>query len=124
MLVGFALVALGLSFIGLFGLAAFMAANRTREIGIRKVMGANSGQIVRMLLWQFSTPVFWGLLVAVPVSYLASETYLNFFADRIGQPAVVVLTAGVAALGFSWLVVVLHAYRVASVSPIRSIRYE
>ena len=123
-LVGFALVALGLSFIGLFGLAAFMAANRTREIGIRKVMGANSGQIVRMLLWQFSTPVFWGLLVAVPVSYLASETYLNFFADRIGQPAVVVLTAGVAALGFSWLVVVLHAYRVASVTPIRSLRYE
>jgi putative ABC transport system permease protein len=101
-----------------------MAANRTREIGIRKVMGANSAQIVRMLLWQFSTPVFWGLLVAVPVSYLASETYLNFFADRIGQPAVVVLTAGVAALGFSWLVVVLHAYRVASVNPIRSLRYE
>jgi putative ABC transport system permease protein len=63
-----ALMALMLSLIGLFGLAAFMAQNRTREIGIRKVMGANIGQMLGLLIWQFSRPVLWSLLVALPLA--------------------------------------------------------
>ena len=54
---GFAFVALSLALIGLFGLAAFMAAQRTKEIGVRKVLGASSAQIARLLVWQFSKPV-------------------------------------------------------------------
>jgi putative ABC transport system permease protein len=60
-LAGFAFVAFSLALIGLFGLAAFMATQRTKEIGVRKVLGANSFQIARLLVWQFSTPVLWAL---------------------------------------------------------------
>ena len=66
----FAFVALSLALIGLFGLAAFMATQRTKEIGVRKVLGASSTQIARLLVWQFSTPVLWALLFALPGALL------------------------------------------------------
>ena len=78
-----AFVALSLAMIGLFGLAAFMAAQRTKEIGVRKVLGASSTQIARLLVWQFSKPVMWALAAALPAAFLASNIYLDFFADRI-----------------------------------------
>ena len=81
----FAFVALSLALIGLFGLAAFMATQRTKEIGVRKVLGASSLQIARLLVWQFSTPVLWALLIALPGAYFASQGYLNFFADRVSS---------------------------------------
>jgi putative ABC transport system permease protein len=121
---GFAFIALMLSMIGLFGLAAFMAARRTKEIGIRKVMGASLIQIVRMLIWQFSKPVMWALLVALPVSYFASNIYLNFFADRLEQTESIVLGAGILAVGFSWATVAVHAVKIARSSPIHALRHE
>ncbi|MBT6329075.1 MAG: hypothetical protein HOJ34_04760, partial [Kordiimonadaceae bacterium] len=60
----FAIFALFLALIGLFGLAAFMAEQRTKEIGIRKVLGANTLQIIKLLIWQFSKPVLWATPVA------------------------------------------------------------
>ncbi len=120
----FALVALMLSMIGLFGLAAFMAQIRTREIGIRKVMGASIAQIVRLLVWQFSRPVLWSLLIALPLAYFASYTYLNFFADRINMAPVIVVVAGVLAVTFSWIIVALHAIRIARANPVLALRYE
>lgn len=123
-LAGFAGIALLLSTIGLFGLAAFMAQSRTREIGIRKVMGANILQIIRLLIWQFSRPVMWSLLVALPLAYFASNTYLSFFADRIAAPAAIVAGAGVLAIAFAWAIVAVHAFRVARANPIHALRYE
>lgn len=121
---GFATVALTLSMIGLFGLAAFMAQSRTREIGIRKVMGASIPQIVRLLVWQFSRPVMWALLIALPLAYFASNTYLNFFAERINVQGAIVLLAGILAVLFSWTIVALHAMRVARANPVLALRYE
>jgi len=121
---GFALVALVLSLIGLFGLAAFMAAGRTREIGVRKVMGANMIQIVRLLIWQFSRPVLWALLVALPLAYFASNTYLTFFADRITLTAPIVGVAGAISVLVAWGIVAIHAVRVARANPIHALRYE
>ena len=70
-LAGFAFVALSLALIGLFGLAAFMAAQRTKEIGVRKVLGASSMQIARLLVWQFSTPILIvSGLIAVMLAWL------------------------------------------------------
>ncbi|MEE8398171.1 MAG: FtsX-like permease family protein, partial [Desulfobacterales bacterium] len=123
-LTGFSFIALMLSMIGLFGLAAFMAARRTKEIGIRKVMGANLVQIVRMLIWQFSRPVMWALLVALPVSYFASNIYLDFFADRLNQTEAIVSGAGILVVCISWAVVAVHAVKIARSSPIYALRYE
>jgi putative ABC transport system permease protein len=120
----FAFVALTLSLIGLFGLAAFMAENRTKEIGIRKVMGASMPQIVSLLIWQFSKPVIWALLIALPLAYMASGKYLDFFADRLTMPAGVVMVAGVFAVLFAWAVVAIHAFKIARANPIRALRYE
>ncbi len=121
---GFAFVAMSLSLIGLFGLAAFMAATRTREIGIRKVMGASSGQITRLLIWRFSKPVLWALLAALPGAYLAANQFLQFFADRISLVEVIVLIAGLAAVLIAWGVVGIHAGRIARASPIAALRHE
>lgn len=121
---GFALVAVLLALFGLFGLAAFMAERRTKEIGIRKVLGADIARIVAMLVFQFSKPVFWAILLALPVSYLLADSYLSLFADRIGMPLVLILTAGGLALLFSWGTISLHAVRVARQSPIKALRYE
>lgn len=121
---GFALIAFVLSLVGLFGLAAFMAESRTREIGIRKVMGADISQLVRLMVWQFSKPVIWALFVALPAAYFASNMYLNFFSNRLPQVIFVILFAGIVAIVFSWLIVAIHAYKVARATPIRALRYE
>jgi putative ABC transport system permease protein len=123
-LAGFAFVALALALIGLFGLAAFMATQRTREIGIRKVLGANSFQIVRLLVWQFSKPVMWALLIALPAAWFASKTYLEFFADRIDTPIMILLVSGLLAVLLAWGTVAGHAIRISRSSPIIALRYE
>ncbi|MEP5763702.1 MAG: ABC transporter permease [Halieaceae bacterium] len=123
-LAGFAMVALSLALIGLFGLAAFMAERRTREIGIRKVLGARVDQIVRLLVWQFSIPVLWSLLVAMPAAYAASGMYLNFFSERIMMLPLIIALASVMGLVTAWLIVAGHAVKIATASPIQSLRYE
>jgi len=121
---GFAFVALSLSMIGLFGLSAFMAESRTKEIGIRKVMGASMPQIVNLLIFQFSKPAMWALLVAMPLAYVAAGQYLNFFAERISTTAGIVVGAGVLAVAFAWAIVAVHAIKIARANPIRALRYE
>jgi putative ABC transport system permease protein len=123
-LAGFAFVAFALALIGLFGLAAFMAAQRTKEIGVRKVLGANSFQIVRLLVWQFSTPVVWALAIALPAAYFAASTYLNFFADRIHATIPVLIAAGIVATLLAWGTVAGHAIRIARANPVLALRYE
>ena len=121
---GFAFLATALSMMGLFGVAAFMAAQRTREIGIRKVMGASIPQIIKLLIWQLSKPVIWGLLFALPLTYLASGYYLDFFADRLAHRAVLILIAGGISVIFAWAIVAVHAIRIARLNPIHALRYE
>ncbi|GHF19946.1 ABC transporter permease [Kordiimonas sediminis] len=123
-LAGFAFMALLLALIGLFGLAAFMARGRTKELGIRKVLGASIPQLVKLLIWQFSKPVMWAILVALPLAYFASDMYLNFFADRINTQIVLILVAGAVAVSMSWGVIGLHAIKVARGNPITALRYE
>ena len=123
-LAGFAFIALALASVGLFGLAAFMATQRTKEIGMRKVLGASTMQIARLLVWQFSTPVLWALAVALPAAYFATTTYLNFFADRIDSPIPILVVAGALAVTLAWSTVAGHAIRIARSNPIVALRYE
>ncbi|WNC73463.1 FtsX-like permease family protein [Thalassotalea psychrophila] len=123
-LAGFAGLALLLALIGLFGLAAFMARSRTKEIGIRKVMGASLPQIVKLLLWQFSKPVMWAIIFALPLAYFASNMYLQFFAERIDMQIPIIIMSGIVAVGLAWVVIALHAFKVARQNPITALRYE
>jgi putative ABC transport system permease protein len=123
-LAGFAFVALALASVGLFGLAAFMAAQRTKEIGMRKVLGASTAQIARLLVWQFSTPVLWALAVALPAAYFASTNYLNFFSERIDSPVLILIVSGALAVTLAWSTVAGHAIRIARSNPIMALRYE
>ena len=121
---GFALLAVIVACLGLFGLAAFTAERRTKEIGIRKVLGARSRDIVRLLAWQFSKPVIVANLIAWPVAWWLMRDWLNGFDQRIALGPAPFLTAAVLALGIAIVTVAGHAFRVARANPIHALRYE
>lgn len=112
---------------GLFGLSSFNVARRTREIGIRKVMGATSGNIVSLLIKQMSVPVLIANVIAWPIGWLIMSEWLSNFTHRIELPA---YFAGVALLGviatllIAWVTVAGHALKISRTSPIHALRYE
>jgi hypothetical protein len=96
----FALLAVIIGCLGLFGLAAFTAERRTKEIGIRKVLGARTRDIVRLLVWQFSRPVIIANIIAWPVAWWLMRDWLNGFDDqRIALGPTPFLIAGAARAG-------------------------
>jgi putative ABC transport system permease protein len=121
---GFALLAVIIGCLGLFGLAAFTAERRTKEIGIRKVLGARTGDIVRLLVWQFSRPVIIANIIAWPVAWWLMRDWLNGFDQRISLTPVPFLAAAAVALGIAVATVVGHAMKVARSNPIHALRYE
>lgn len=121
---GFALLAVIIGCLGLFGLAAFTAERRTKEIGIRKVLGARTRDILRLLVWQFSRPVIIANLIAWPVAWWLMRDWLNGFDQRIRLTPVPFIIAAAIALGIAIATVVGHALRVARANPIHALRYE
>jgi putative ABC transport system permease protein len=117
-------IAIFIACLGLFGLAAFTAERRTREIGIRKAFGARSWDIVRLLLWQFSIPVLIANLIAWPIAWYYLRDWLQGFAYRIPLNPLYFLGASAAALLIAWATVFAHAKRVADANPIHALRYE
>lgn len=120
----FALFAIFVACLGLYGLAAYNAERRTKEIGIHKVLGASNGQIVRMLVWQFTKPVLFANGVSWPVAYIIASDWLGTFAYRIDIDPTFFIGAGLATLIIAWGTVSNHAYRVAKTNPVRALRYE
>jgi putative ABC transport system permease protein len=117
-------IALLLACVGLFALTAATAERCTREIGIRKALGAQTATIVRLLLWQFATPVLWALLIAWPVSYWVMHRWLEGFAYRTTIPWwLVPITIGVA-LAIATSTVIAQAVRVARTRPVEALRHE
>jgi len=120
----FVLVAIFIACLGLFGLAAFTAGRRTREIGIRKVFGARTVDVVWLLLWQFSVPVLIANAIAWPVAWYYLHGWLQGFAYHIALSPVYFFGAGAAAMTIAWVTVFSHALRVAGANPIHALRYE
>ena len=120
----FVLVAIFIACLGLFGLAAFTAGRRTKEIGIRKVFGARTADVVWLLLWQFSIPVLIANAIAWPVAWYYLHGWLQSFAYHIALNPLYFLGAGVIALMIAWATVFSHARRVAGANPIHALRYE
>jgi putative ABC transport system permease protein len=121
---GFAGLAILIACLGLFGLAAFTAERRTKEIGIRKVFGARVGDIVRLLAWQFSKPVVLANLIAWPAAWWVMRDWLNGFDARIDLGPGPFLMAGFLALAIALGTIAGHAVKVARLNPIHALRYE
>lgn len=110
--------------LGLYGLAAFTAERRTKEIGIRKVLGASVADIVRLLIWQFSRPVLVANLIAWPLAWVGLSRWLEGFASRITLNPLLFAAVGMGALMIAWVTVAGHAARVAAEKPVNALRYE
>jgi putative ABC transport system permease protein len=120
----FVAIAIVIACMGLFGLAAFTAGRRTKEIGIRKVFGARIRDVVWLLLWQFSIPVLIANLIAWPIAWYYLHSWLQGFTYRIPLSPLYFLGAGAVALVIAWATVFSHARRVAGANPINALRYE
>ena len=117
----FAAVAILLSCIGLFGLSAFMAARRTKEIGIRKVVGASVANIVGLLFQDFLKLILIGFVISVPVAWYLLSTWLDGFAYKSSISAYLFLaTAGLMVL-VAWLAVGYHSIRAARANPVKAL---
>ncbi len=112
---------------GLFGLASFTILRRTKEIGIRKVMGASSKEIVLLLLRQFSGQVFIANIIAWPFCWYVVSEWLNEFNYQIQLLPwflAVITLAGLVTVALAWGTVAYHAFKVARTNPIFALRYE
>jgi ABC-type antimicrobial peptide transport system permease subunit len=120
----FACLAIVISCLGLFGLAAYTAERRTREIGIRKVLGATVPRITRLLSKDFLQLVFISALVAFPVSWYAMHTWLQNYAYRITINWWVFIVAGLLAIIIALLTISFQAIKAALTSPVKNLRTE
>lgn len=126
MFAAFSGLAILIACLGLYGLASFTAERRTKEIGIRKVMGASVFDVVRLLVWQFSKPVIIANLIAWPIAYYAMNIWLENFVYRIEAFFIIgfCILAGTAALLIAWGTVAGNSMRVAKANPVNALRYE
>ncbi len=120
----FSVIAIILSAMGLFGLAAFTAEQRTKEIGIRKVLGASIQQVTTLLSKDFVKLVIIAILGASPVAWWAMSKWLQGFAYRINFNAWIFIVAGLLALIIALLSVSVHAIKAALTNPAKSLRTE
>ena len=120
----FSLLAIAVGCLGLFGLASFSAERRTKEIGVRKVLGASAPAIAGLLSREFTKGVVAANLVAWPAAYFASKQWLEGFAYRVPVGIVPFVVSAALALAIALLTVSYQAVRAALTDPVRSLRYE
>ncbi|MBO6504813.1 MAG: ABC transporter permease [Kordiimonadaceae bacterium] len=123
-LMAFTLLAVTISCLGLYGLASFAVDRRTKEIGIRRVLGASFTDVAVMLIWQFSKPIVIALLVALPIAVYMVNDWLSGFAYRIDMEAAPFVMVALTAVAIGWATVAGHAFKVARANPVKALRYE
>jgi putative ABC transport system permease protein len=120
----FAAIAVFVAILGLIGLAAFVSEKRTKEIGIRKILGGSRLEISKLLLWQFAKPVILSNTLAWPLAYLALTQWLNGFERRIDLVYLSFLAASGVTLVLALTTVLVYALRTAGMNPVRALRHE
>jgi putative ABC transport system permease protein len=120
----FAGIAILISCLGLYGLVSFMAVQRTKEVGIRKVLGASVGDIVYLLSKEFSLLIIIAFVIAAPVSWYIMQQWLQNYAYRIQLGASIFVVAIVSSILIAWLTVGHRAIKAAIANPVKNLRTE
>jgi putative ABC transport system permease protein len=119
-----ATLAVVLACLGLIGLSAAATDRRTKEIGIRKALGAGEREIVGLLVWQFTKPVIWAAAIAWPVSAYLMSKWLDGYAYHVELTLTPFVGAAIVALVLALLTVGVHSFSVARIKPVTALRYE
>jgi len=120
----FAVLAIFISCLGLYGLSAFMAEQRTKEIGVRKVLGASVIRIVYLLSTNFTRLILIAMVIAIPIAWYAIHSWLQGFAYHVGIGWGIFVLASFAALMIAWLTVGYESIKAAVANPVDSLRTE
>ncbi|HEY9487962.1 MAG TPA: FtsX-like permease family protein, partial [Chryseosolibacter sp.] len=120
----FAGLAILISCLGLFGLAAFTTERRTKEIGIRKILGSTNASVVYLLSGEFTKMVLTAIVVALPLSYFFADMWLKNFVFRIDIQWWFFAGSGLVALLIAWLTVGFHTMKAARINPAQCLRSE
>jgi putative ABC transport system permease protein len=120
----FTSLAIVIACIGLFGLAAYTTGQKTKEIGVRKVMGASVPSIIFLLSREFTKLILISLIVAVPITWYGMNNWLDDFAYRIDISPMTFIISGFGAILIGWITVSYQSFRAAIVNPVKSLRAE
>ncbi|MBX2922482.1 MAG: ABC transporter permease [Chitinophagaceae bacterium] len=120
----FAILAIFISCMGLYGLSAFMSEQRTKEIGVRKVLGSSVFGIVYMLSTGFTKLILIAVLIAVPLAWIAINQWLQGFAYHVELSGWVFLAASLGALAIAWITISYESIKAAMANPVRALRTE
>jgi putative ABC transport system permease protein len=120
----FVFLSVVLSCLGLFGLSAFIAERRTKEIGIRKILGSSVAAIVILLSKDFSRWILFANIFAWPLAYFASKMWLQNYPFRTNISFWIFILSTGLALGVALITISYHSIRAATANPARSLRYE
>lgn len=120
----FAGIAIFISCLGLYALVSFMAGQRTKEIGIRKVLGASAGHIVYLFSREFVLLIVIAFVIAGPLAYYFMHSWLNNFPNRITIGAGIFVITIIASVAIAWLTVSYRAIKAALMNPVKAIRTE
>ena len=120
----FAILSIFISCLGLYGLSSFIAEQRTKEIGVRKVLGASVFNIAYLLSTNFTRLIFIAIVIAIPLSWFGVNRWLEEFAFRVNISWVIFLMASLAAILIAWITVSYESIKAAIANPIQSLRSE
>ena len=117
-------LAIVISCLGLFGLVIYTTNQRTKEIGVRKVVGASVSQIIALLSKDFLKLVFIGFVIAIPIVWLAANKWLQNFAFKVNLTVWLFITGGLIILLPVLAILLLRTYKAATANPVDSLRSE
>ena len=120
----FSILTILVACLGLFGLATFSVEQRTKEIGVRKVLGISSPQILMLLSKEFMLLIGIAFLISIPLSYYSLDEWLNSFAFRVNVDAWPFFVAGLIALVISFATVAFHGLKASLINPVDTLKYE
>jgi putative ABC transport system permease protein len=118
------ILAIIISSMGLYGLASYTAEQRTKEIGIRKVLGSSVGQIMKMLNKDFIKLVLIANIFAWPISYILAKNWLSNFSYQIDMPLLPFIFSTIIALIIALITVSTQSYLAANSDPVDALKYE